>query len=110
MTAGLVRAGASRRRKYEDLTLKHFGSKRKEDGRLLTWYWDDKGKSRNIYLYQWIWEQHYKRRIPKGMVVHHKDLNPLNNKISNLQLMTNSDHTKLHWAIWKRERATKKLA
>ena len=34
--------------------------------------------------------------IPKGYCVHHKDHNPLNNLIDNLELMTLSEHTKLH--------------
>ena len=35
-------------------------------------------------------------KIPKGMVLHHIDGDKLNNNISNLQLMTNSEHIKLH--------------
>jgi hypothetical protein len=34
--------------------------------------------------------------IPKGYVIHHIDFNKQNNDISNLQLLTHSDHSKLH--------------
>lgn len=33
---------------------------------------------------------------PKGMVVHHKDGDKTNNELNNLQIMTNSEHAKLH--------------
>jgi hypothetical protein len=41
------------------------------------------------------------RRLEKWEVVHHIDLNKLNNLPSNLQLMTASEHHKLHWKIRK---------
>ncbi len=44
---------------------------------------------RAVYYY-------YFGEIPKGYVIHHKDLNPANNDISNLQLLTKSFHHKLH--------------
>ena len=34
--------------------------------------------------------------IPKGWVIHHIDFNHKNNELDNLQLMTISDHMKLH--------------
>jgi hypothetical protein len=34
--------------------------------------------------------------LPKGMVVHHRDRDKLNNELDNLQLMTRSAHTVLH--------------
>lgn len=37
------------------------------------------------------------RRLEKWEVVHHKDWNKLNNLPSNLELMTASEHNKLHW-------------
>ncbi len=41
------------------------------------------------------------KRIPKSCVVHHKDLNPYNNKYSNLQLMKDKEHKRLHMRILK---------
>jgi hypothetical protein len=34
--------------------------------------------------------------VPKGFVVHHKDGNKSNNSLSNLQVLSNREHTKLH--------------
>lgn len=36
------------------------------------------------------------RELAPNEVVHHKDGDPFNNKPSNLQLMTRSEHTRLH--------------
>lgn len=47
------------------------------------------------YLHLDIWE-YYNGPIPEGHIVHHKDLNKLNNDIDNLQLMTRSEHIRLH--------------
>ena len=41
--------------------------------------------------------------IPNGFDVHHKDLNPVNNDISNLQLLTKSQHSKIHGKIRRKE-------
>ena len=46
-------------------------------------------------LHRLIFEDFY-GEIPKGCVIHHKDENPLNNCIMNLQLLTESQHHKLH--------------
>jgi hypothetical protein len=48
-----------------------------------------------------VWETHNKRRLPKGHVIHHKDGDKLNNAIDNLELMTFSEHSKLHWKLRK---------
>ncbi len=41
--------------------------------------------------------------IPDKMVIHHIDENKLNNDINNLCLLSNSDHSKLHWNMRKQE-------
>ncbi len=41
-------------------------------------------------------ERHIGRRIAGNEVVHHVDGNPRNNVLDNLQLMTRSEHTRLH--------------
>jgi hypothetical protein len=46
-------------------------------------------------LHREVWKHHY-GEIPKGMNVHHKDENPLNNDISNLELLTISAHRRQH--------------
>jgi hypothetical protein len=47
------------------------------------------------YLHRYIYES-ANGDIKKGCVVHHKDMNPLNNDISNLEMMTRSEHKKFH--------------
>ena len=40
--------------------------------------------------------EYYNGKIPSGYVIHHIDENKLNNDISNLQLISDSDHRRLH--------------
>lgn len=43
-----------------------------------------------------VWWKFKKRLVPPGYVLHHKDENRLNNRITNLVLMTRKDHAILH--------------
>lgn len=47
------------------------------------------------YLHRLIFEAHY-GKIPKGIVIHHLDENPLNNHINNLKAVPLSEHTSMH--------------
>jgi hypothetical protein len=59
-----------------------------------------------IYYHHWIWEQYHGKK-PAGMHIHHIDGNRDNNDITNLQMLTNSEHLKLHWETdWKHKRKT----
>lgn len=49
-----------------------------------------------IYEHQYVMEQHIGRYLLPGEVIHHIDGNKSNNDISNLMLLTNSEHIKLH--------------
>ncbi len=51
------------------------------------------GKS--IRYHRFLWEQ-VNGTIPKGYVLHHIDGDKLNNNLQNLELLKNSEHTKLH--------------
>lgn len=51
---------------------------------------------KNIPLHHLVWEKFHGKKMPKGYHIHHKDENKTNNDINNLQLMTASDHRKLH--------------
>lgn len=50
-----------------------------------------------------VWE-FYHSAIPEGYHIHHKDFNPANNNLENLQLLTKSEHSKLHAKIGYGER------
>ncbi len=45
--------------------------------------------------HKYIWELH-NGKIPEGYIIHHKDCNPLNNELSNLQCMSAAEHVSLH--------------
>ena len=47
-------------------------------------------------LHHLVWENHYNKKVPKGYHIHHKDENKTNNDINNLQLISASEHAKLH--------------
>jgi hypothetical protein len=46
-------------------------------------------------IHHLVWRKKH-GKITKGMVIHHKDGNRMNYKLSNLQLMTRSEHCNLH--------------
>lgn len=46
-------------------------------------------------MHVYVWE-HYNGEIPTGYEVHHKDRDKSNNDISNLELLTASEHRKRH--------------
>lgn len=46
-----------------------------------------------LHVAQWI---HHNGAVPEGYEIHHIDENPSNNDISNLQLLTHSEHQQLH--------------
>lgn len=58
-----------------------------------------------VYEHQLVMEAYIGRYLVDGEVVHHKDFCKTNNNIDNLQLLTNSEHVKLHMEM---KRADKK--
>jgi hypothetical protein len=52
------------------------------------------------YLHRKVWEDFY-GEIPKGFTIHHKDGNKLNNDITNLVLISNVEHSRMHARINK---------
>jgi len=50
-----------------------------------------------MYLYHYIYCYYNNlEKIPKGYIVHHMDYDTKNNDISNLQLVTKSEHSTIH--------------
>jgi hypothetical protein len=47
-------------------------------------------------MHHYVWEDLHKRARPKGMHIHHIDNDRDNNDISNLQMVTPSEHAKIH--------------
>ena len=51
----------------------------------------------NPYLvHRKIMEDYIGRKLKNNEIVHHKDMNKLNNDISNLQIVSRSEHAKIH--------------
>jgi hypothetical protein len=51
------------------------------------------------YLHRHLMEQKLGRPLNKNEHIHHKDGNPENNDINNLELTSNSEHGKIHYKI-----------
>lgn len=59
-----------------------------------------------LHIEIWKWNH---GSVPEGHTIHHRDHNPLNNRIENLQCLTHSEHSTLHgnspspqYLEWKR--------
>lgn len=49
-----------------------------------------------VFLHRTVWEFSNDAGIPEGYVVHHIDEDRTNNILENLEIMTRSEHTRLH--------------
>ena len=58
-------------------------------------YFMNQTKEGKKYLHREVWAAHY-GEIPEGCVIHHMDHDPSNNDISNLELMTETQHLRYH--------------
>ena len=63
-------------------------------------FWKNKGgywvNGMPIHAQRWVWINHF-GSIPDGMDIHHKDGNKDNNEITNLEMLSRSEHLKRHW-------------
>lgn len=64
------------------------------------------GKRKRLHVY--IWEK-YNGEVPRGYAVHHIDENKMNNELSNLTVITSSEHSEIHGET-RNENVRKKLA
>lgn len=67
----------------------------KENGYLVK-YENGYNKKGNVKIHRAIMEEKLGRRLSPDEIVHHKDGNRLNNDISNLEVMSRGDHSRLH--------------
>lgn len=52
-----------------------------------------------------VMEKHLGRKLRSDEIIHHKDHNRSNNDISNLEIMTRSEHSRLHaYEKWERQK------
>jgi hypothetical protein len=54
------------------------------------------GKAKHQYVARMVWE-YYHGKIEDELILHHIDFNKLNNRLENLELLTNSSHNSLHY-------------
>ena len=60
---------------------------------------------RRIFEHRYVMEQHLDRRLTRKEDVHHINHNTLDNRIENLQVLSKSEHTKMHLAErWSKHR------
>ena len=59
------------------------------------WGRRESGDKKKVALHVAVWE-HHNGPVPDGYVVHHKDGNPLNNDVANLECVTISHHCEIH--------------
>lgn len=64
-------------------------------------------RSHKYELHRKIMEDYIGRKLNSNEIVHHKDGNKLNNDINNLEILTRSEHIKLHKEDLKRGRKVK---
>lgn len=94
---GLRVGGLRRRFRYSDIAAESNWITRPEDGRRYIWYWDDQGKKRTIYRYQWVWQQ-ANGLLPPRHHVHHVNEDKCDDRLSNLKALTPTEHIKHHMA------------
>lgn len=57
-----------------------------------------------IKFHHFVWEKAY-GKVPEGFILHHINLDKLDNRLENLQLLPLREHHKLHDRLRKRDRS-----
>ncbi len=86
-------------------TNKYLGSINKKNNHIFV---GTNGGYKQSALYQYIWMVANGCDIPEGYDIHHKDNNPLNNSIDNLELVNHSEHRSKHMEHYQCDEQTKK--
>jgi len=73
-----------------------------KDGRLRVMVEDANGYRSVISYPKYLMEQHLGRELKPNETIHHKDHNPLNNSIDNLEVIDRAEHARLH-AVKKKD-------
>lgn len=85
--------------KAKDLTegqsIRAFSGSIHKDEHLRVHGWVD-GKAKHQYVARMIWE-YFNGPIEEGLILHHKDFDPMNNSMDNLELVTHAMHNSIHY-------------
>lgn len=74
--------------------MKIYGPYLRKDNRLHLVIKKDDGKLTSISYSKWVMENHLGRKLTKNETVDHIDNDPLNNDISNLQILSREDNAR----------------
>lgn len=53
------------------------------------------GTRRHVRIHQLVWWA-FRGQVPRGSILHHRDGDPTNNRLSNLEVQSRSDHASHH--------------
>jgi len=67
-----------------------------------------KSFGRMVHVHRFIIEKKLNRKLTKLEIIHHKNNNHNDNKLSNLQIVTRAEHAVIHHKNTKRKPRTKK--
>jgi hypothetical protein len=87
------------RLRFEELDEASFVFTKGKSGRRFARYWDDvAGKWCTITRAKWRWEA-ANGSVPRGLMLHHKNEIPSDDRLDNLELMTRGDHQRHHHSL-----------
>lgn len=81
--------------------MKVYGPYEGKDGRLRCVIVHDNGQKQTVSYPRLLLEEYLGTTIPEHLDVHHIDGNPLNNNISNLEIVDKREHVSSHSKIYK---------